>query len=281
VREAAARISCSNNLKQISLGTVNCSDTFSTNLPPSIGLWPNLFPTNGNSDGGLFLHILPFIEQDNLYQSSLVPAIIPPPANPDPNDPRLRNAFLATYYQWTASVQQSRVKTYICPSDRTNNPTQWNGTTYSAFSSYAQNGQVFKEGYGQWGGNYSRYPATFLDGTSNTIMYTEKLARCRCQDPPNCTIYDHHDNWWPDWGPVIASYEVFNGSFTGPLAMFQMNPAGDPALCDGRVASSPHTGGINAGMGDGSVRFINRTISPTTWWIALTPDAGDVLPNDW
>src|SRR5216683_798941 len=167
VREAAARMSCSNNLKQIALGTMNCADTFNSNLPPSIGLWPNLQPTSGNNDGGLFLHILPFIEQDNLLQSALIPA------GPGSDD---RNNFLTTYSQWTPQVQASRVKTYICPTDRTNIP-QWGGGG-GAFTSYAQNGQIFKQGYGAWGGNYSRYPATFLDGTSNTIMYTEKLARC-------------------------------------------------------------------------------------------------------
>ena len=41
VREAAGRISCANNLKQITLGTINCCDTNDGKIPPSIGLYPN------------------------------------------------------------------------------------------------------------------------------------------------------------------------------------------------------------------------------------------------
>jgi prepilin-type processing-associated H-X9-DG protein len=51
--------------------------------------------------------------------------------------------------------------------------------------------------------------------------------------------------------------------------------------CDKRLASSPHTGGINVGMGDGSVRFLPQGISPTTWFFALTPSGGEVLGSDW
>jgi hypothetical protein len=46
-------------------------------------------------------------------------------------------------------------------------------------------------------------------------------------------------------------------------------------------AVSPHTGGILAGMGDGSVRLVNQGVSNTTWFAACTPAGGEVLPNDW
>ncbi|HEY2909300.1 MAG TPA: DUF1559 domain-containing protein, partial [Gemmataceae bacterium] len=63
VREAAARMACSNNLKQMSLGTINCADTNQGRLPPSVGLYPGNTAATNQSDGGLFLHILPYIEQ--------------------------------------------------------------------------------------------------------------------------------------------------------------------------------------------------------------------------
>ena len=60
VREAAARSKCTNNLKQLSLGTIGAADTYGGRLPPSIGLYSsNGSPAAQNSNGGLFLHILP------------------------------------------------------------------------------------------------------------------------------------------------------------------------------------------------------------------------------
>jgi prepilin-type processing-associated H-X9-DG protein len=47
------------------------------------------------------------------------------------------------------------------------------------------------------------------------------------------------------------------------------------------VATSPHTGGINVGMGDGSVRLVTQGISGVTWWYAITPTGGEVLGPDW
>src|SRR5262245_362071 len=103
VREAAARMQCANNIKQMSLGTINMADSYNGKMPGSIGLFPSIgMAADNNGDGGLFLHLLPWIEQDNLYKSSLVPAGV--------DD---RNGFKPTYSQWTTQVQNSRVKTYV------------------------------------------------------------------------------------------------------------------------------------------------------------------------
>src|SRR5216683_2421399 len=156
VREAAARMKCSNNLKQLSLATIHCADTFNGSLPPSIGLYPSyLACSDNNSDGGIFLHILPFIEQNNLYKSSGV--------KPEPND---RNCQMFTYSQWTSPIQKSKVQTFICPSDYTQNLNQ------GGRSSYGVNGQIFRYAYQAigWGAHSAYYPRTIVDGTSNTIF---------------------------------------------------------------------------------------------------------------
>ena len=256
IREAANRMKCTNNIKQMSLGTINCADTNQGLLPPSIGLYPG----DGSqaafqSNGGIYLHILPYIEQDNLFKASL--------QNPDPDG---RNGNNPTYSQWSGTVQNAQVKMYVCPSD----PTISN-TWAKSFSSYGCNGLLFRHNY-RWGVSLSVYPANLGDGTSNTIFFTEKLARCNSGS--------YNENFWPDWGPILSSPDL--GHPQGNAAVPQFQPPGNnPAICDGGRASSKHTGGIVTGMGDGSVRTVNRSITPATWWAAMTPDAGDVLGSNW
>src|SRR5262245_48249158 len=73
VREAAARMSCSNNLKQIGLAVHNYHSTFGT-LPSGIIGPPNpLAPTGGDAQGhgsyvGVLAVLLPYMEQDNAYK---------------------------------------------------------------------------------------------------------------------------------------------------------------------------------------------------------------------
>ena len=78
VREAAARMKCSNNLKQMSLAVINMADTNEGKLPPSIGLYPSREPSANNGEGGCFFFLLPSVEQDNAYKASLVVGTGPP-----------------------------------------------------------------------------------------------------------------------------------------------------------------------------------------------------------
>src|SRR5579871_1240277 len=73
VREAAARMSCSNNLRQIGLGLQNCTDTNQGKLLPSLGTYPNPPGYAFNGEGSALFLLLPYIEQNNLYQNSLAP----------------------------------------------------------------------------------------------------------------------------------------------------------------------------------------------------------------
>jgi prepilin-type N-terminal cleavage/methylation domain-containing protein len=183
VREAAARAQCQNNLKQLSLAVINMADTNGGKLPPSIGLYPTIAKAGrgapNDGDGGMFLFLLPYIEQQNLYNMCYVP-------KGDLNDNR--NGLNPTYSQWTAPVQTRRgspgviIKTYICPSAYTQSAGR------RSHASYGVNGTVFREGF--WALNTLRYPASLTDGTSNTIFFTDKLSRCYFGFYP--------DNYWPD-----------------------------------------------------------------------------------
>src|SRR5207248_4647527 len=67
VRQAAARIQSSNNLKQMCLATHNMNDTFGV-LPPTMGNYPRSNNTTGVTNGTVEYYLLPFIEQQNGYQ---------------------------------------------------------------------------------------------------------------------------------------------------------------------------------------------------------------------
>src|SRR5262249_18734055 len=131
IREAAARIQCGNNLKQIVLATHNCADTNNGNLPPAIGTYPvNLFggeewvcPKSRNTAwGGMLYFLLPYIEQDNLYKATQCGTIagnlqVPPYTvgyGIEDGGFRTMQTNNATYSQIAVGV-----KTYLCPSDPT------------------------------------------------------------------------------------------------------------------------------------------------------------------
>jgi prepilin-type N-terminal cleavage/methylation domain-containing protein len=278
VREAAARIQCANNLKQISLATVNCADQHEGKLPPGLGLYPNRIGTSKNGEGGLFLHILPYIEQDNLYNTTLGG-----PGNDSRNYDQNWAATTTTYTQWTGFLQQQKVKTYICPMD----PSEGSqGIWAQSYTSYAYNANVFGINYQWgWGQGCSRFPGSISDGTSNTIFITEREI---ASYGSSAWSPDNGFNYWPDWGPAISSIE--GGQPTGPAAIFMVKPKygcvspfgqGTGFCGDGNRANSPHTAGINAALGDGSVRFVSGAVSGNTWWYALTPAGGEVLGPDW
>src|SRR5262249_35459021 len=150
VREAAARVQCQNNLKQISLATINCCDSYQGKLPPAIGTYPSTKVSANNAEGGVFFFILPFIEQQGLYNAtfSATDQGLPDPGN---NSTGGRNGGLPCYVAWNAQALNNNVKSYFCPSD----PTIGQGWSApppvkNIQTSYAYNGQIFTVAY-DWG----------------------------------------------------------------------------------------------------------------------------------
>ena len=284
VREAAARSTCTNNLKQIVLATHACNDSFGY-MPQSGCAWPKASPTL--TQCSTFWAILPYLEQGNLYNSL--------PAG------QRSSAYFNATGQWTVTV-----KTYICPSDTSGiSPQGTGGAGPWNLSSYNVNGLVFTNG---------QYPAlgnTFTDGTSNTVMYVEHLALCpnpagnnsatagRSVWPAvNLTTGDPVVYWPGETTNAIPSSITSAGGFgiAYPTAMIpdpnnnnvlsfkvpQVAPTlGTTGTCDPTTANAGHTGVVLAGLGDGSVRGVRSTISLKTWNAALTPAGGEVLGSDW
>ncbi len=250
VREAANRMSCTNNLKQISLAAISLTDTNNGKLPPGLGNYPVRGYAAGNGQGGVLFHILPYIEQDALYKSTKII-----------DD---RNGNLDTYSQWGVP-NPTRIKAYVCPSDGHATPED------PGLASYAYNGQVFGLSYLNWGAGNKPFPAYITDGTSNTIFFTEKMTKAYEADG---WAPGGNQNYWPDWGPCIAD-TADAGQPSGAAAMFQVQPKARAGA--GNRASSPHSGGIEAAFGDGSVRFINDGVNPLNWWAMLTANKGEAI----
>jgi len=268
VREAAARAQCQNNLRQQALATINCADTNQGNLPPGWGWYPNPHPVAYGGQGDPHVFILPYMEQQNLYNASLM---IPGQSQTwydGVYSGNFTNGLPAYAPHWSALIWNGPpVKVYQCPSDPS---FALNGPPKGILCSYCANGLVFTGGT-----SFSKYPANITDGTSNTLFYTEVYAICS-----GVKSHGGAHSW------ISASNVFFSGIYypiawdagIGP-SYFQQQPT--PGTCDDARPASPHTGGINVGLGDGSVRFVAQGISPATWWYAITPAGSEVMGPDW
>jgi prepilin-type N-terminal cleavage/methylation domain-containing protein len=268
VREAAARIQSSNNLKQLSLALHNMNDTYGL-LPPSRGEYPQTngqrngqAGTPGNVRGTAQYFLLPFIEQDNTQKTMAVAH----------ND------------SWHCGYV---IKTYINPGDPSGPASgmlDTNAQNPRAGTSYAPNEWVFAkttdlshtavpETIPQ-----ARIPATFADGTSNTIVWAEKYMEC------GQSATSVSDFYWGETGGNCdrtgkpGGQGSVPGFYTVALPQPKPIPRGG---CNPCLLQAPWAGGILVGLGDGSTRMVSTSVSANTWQYAVRPDDGQVLGSDW
>ncbi len=281
VREAADRIKCGNNLKQLGLAAHNYHDTHQ-HLPPGIGYYP---PAHG-AFGTYFFHLLPYLEEGNLYHSALGPVPFPRPDGPT-----------TAYYPGNNNVYSRPLKILLCPSDPSvpsDRVVTINGFSFGA-SSYALNAMVIAPSNPQGKTRLT----DITDGASNTILHAEKYAHCTnttmapaFRDGGNAWAYctTPFFPWQPP--PMQLPQKLFQPAFAiaalvgrgapnaiGPGAKFQVQPR--EGSCDPTRASTAHPGGIVVGLADGSVRTLAPSMSGATWWAAVTPSGDEVLGSDW
>lgn len=277
VREAAARMSCQNNLKQFGLAMHNYEGT-TGKLPQS-----RPFDNTGRRMSWAVL-VLDYVEQGNLARLY---------------DKNVR---------WNAGTNvvtgQQRIPMFLCPSAPAapRRPAAGTGTAVDGNAMgpldyivmhrlrnrfYTANGLVNPSGTADHDGPLvqdAETPITGIsDGTSNTIMVMEDGAR------PNWFVLGR------DQGTILPRPEGFGwtdpdgcaGSMDGTDAVTgAINGSSGTGRCimncnNDSEPYSFHTGGMNVCLADGSVRFLRSTISAATFAALCTARAGDILGSDY
>jgi prepilin-type N-terminal cleavage/methylation domain-containing protein/prepilin-type processing-associated H-X9-DG protein len=274
IRDSAARLQCSNNLKQLALAAHNFAEVYDR-VPPAYWWntanhwnYPGYTCPQANvtgTEGSFFYFILPFIEQNALYVSS--------------------NGNVENVYT-------NVVKTYICPADGSNWTASGQPLSKNAHglggSSYAANVWVFWPYLAQtpnWPG--SPGPSSIMnampDGTSNTVIFAERYLNCNNtgQGPAWGWIYPFNgvDRDFAGFGCATSGLLLSCPDYNQGGTPFQVQPA--PSACIPSTIQGCHPGVMNVGMGDGSVRGVSAAIKERTWEWACYPADGNILPSDW
>jgi prepilin-type N-terminal cleavage/methylation domain-containing protein len=309
VREAAARIKCDNNIKQIGLAIHNFAGVYNT-VPP-IGSWGPTFRNNNfpsspytlcggsatspdGATGTWLVHILPFIEQNNLYNSLSALGNL--------NTIDTSSVYFNNYDAAISPV----IKAFVCPSDGSNPSMQQNHSAGNyGSSSYVGNVMVFNP-KGQ-GSLLTAMP----NGTSNTVMVAEQLMNCDVSIALGYTsggqvvigpawgwMYpDHGDGaqdpafgWWTagietPGNCLRTDYYDWSSSYSPPISTANPNKIFTVSAtinnCDIFITNSSHTGAMQILLGDGSVRGVTSALSKATWLTACVPTSNTVLGSDW
>jgi prepilin-type N-terminal cleavage/methylation domain-containing protein len=305
VREAAARSTCSNNLKQLSLAVHNFASDKGDRFPNA--------RLNGGDPGGykftdasgvrrniqnITAHgqLLPYLENAPLFKAGLTGIYAKTGALHTNNlsfyDHSAEGAGVTGKY-----IRLVPVKVFQCPSDpgilsngRSRHTSSW------AASSYAINWHLI----GYTSGTSVKYLSSSMlssvpDGTSNTVLFTEKYAACQriANTPKNVgTLWAHAPN--VDWSPYFAWNHPKHvaGTADPRLQNWDQPPQIQPSMalvaagstreqCDVSRPSTGHSNACLVGLGDGSVKPVSGTISQKTWQAAILPADGVPLGSDW
>jgi prepilin-type N-terminal cleavage/methylation domain-containing protein/prepilin-type processing-associated H-X9-DG protein len=313
VREAAARMSCSNNLKQIGLALHNFHDQ-NQRLPPggANDVSPfGLVPAGGtaSSPGSSWkVYILPFVEQDNIFKSWVMSG------NSGNNTTNL------------GFVTNIKIKTFSCPSSplpdfagRLGTSVQMMSTSYTGIAGASGTGAIGTAtapvGYTVTSGTYADNGILYAgskvtligitDGTSNTWMVGEDSDHLRDANRTPITTgytrgYGSADTGW-GWvtGAVYTSAQtgyVNGGAGNGngqlpncTVVRYQLNQtnvgtSATAGLQDNAGLNFPlksaHSGGVNILRADGSIRFFSNSLPLASVGAFCTRSNGEVLAED-
>jgi prepilin-type N-terminal cleavage/methylation domain-containing protein/prepilin-type processing-associated H-X9-DG protein len=296
VREAANRVKCTNNLKQLALACHLAEET-KGHLPRNLAQPdPTDIYKNQQNRGSWLVMLLPFVEQDALYRQitdrgldGVTPGgVLPPKLHlfRCPTDPIAPNAPVSNYAGnhgpqcWVGPCGHNPNQkdcngtgNYPEPNTQTLNPLTHPGYVASPNWGYTTDAAQVRGMFGRFGPEIRLADAT--DGTTNTLLLGETL--------PDQRQGSGTGNWARSVVATLATTIIPMNQMTD-----YMNPDGckaDPARFFGNhnVADgfkSRHSGGANFAFTDGSVRFLRQTIERQTFqYLGCRNDGETVSPD--
>jgi len=249
VRQAAARISCNNNLKQWGLAIHDYAVDHNSQLPGDID-WNQV-----TGWAPFWYQLYPYVEQDNVYKRSL-----------------------NTGAAWTNGNHNAVVKVAICPSDPTvvqglgANPNNgWSVTSYSPNYYLFATTQVVNPTGQAWIRKARYNIGNIPDGSSNQVGIVERYASFQSYGWENTLLYPTDAVYW-GWSNYGSIYGLW-GAYQPQL---EVTPANAQYWCPN---TSHNTEQVQ--LMDGSVRGVGSGVSAATWSYVLQPDDGNPLGSDW
>jgi prepilin-type N-terminal cleavage/methylation domain-containing protein/prepilin-type processing-associated H-X9-DG protein len=281
-REAARRAQCVNNLKQIGLAVHNYHDTVGA-LPPG---------TSGCCNGTWQAFILPYMEQTALANSYNF-------SNPryvHPANTTVTTNFISAFLCPSNGIQHKPISgalgaftgvvsahNYVANFGATDIDQQdvildsrFAGAPFSFIAPYSNANHLASPNKGR-----TATIATITDGTSNTMLASEVIIVPRENELRGNT-------WWADSTSYTAllapnsplpDYMYSNRACVPTIARPTpcANATAGPLYL---AARSLHSGGVNAAMCDGSVRFMKNSISLPVWRALSTTQGGEIVSSD-
>jgi prepilin-type N-terminal cleavage/methylation domain-containing protein/prepilin-type processing-associated H-X9-DG protein len=284
VREAANRMKCANNLKQLGLACHNYHDVNNA-FPPGGYFLPHTDPVQngGYNKGSWHVHVLPYIEQENLFRQipnldvpgvdsisqAVAVGVLPRPLNFGrcPGDDYNPAAPVTNYVGsagpqcWGALGCQNKPNQKYCNGTDEPIPRPLSPPTYPGYTASPNGGQTMDasqvRGMMNWFGATITL-AMVTDGTSNTLLLGETLPGERAM---------RDTNNWARSKPGSTTIIPIN-TRTPYLGTDGCTVAPDRYYLNYNVAEgfkSCHSGGANFALADGSVRFLSQAIDHRTY----------------
>lgn len=292
-REAARRTECRNKLKQLGLAAHNYLETFSVFPPGTVNpIGNNSNGRNGSGNPGIggpwICFLLPYVDQTPLYNNfSKIVA-----ERPEVVDWFGNGTYAAT------PIGDSKLNIMNCPSHPNNDEKLSNGTgmEHLARGNYCAcygrgTYDIANNGNGAIGGvfgtNSKNSTKDIIDGTSNTIAFSELKYRLASSTGPS--YQDSRGTWGygamgsnifsTQIGPNTAVPDGVWGCRNYPLHGMPCVQIGSSTSTAGTysAARSYHTGGVHVCMADGAVRFVSDNINLGTWQALGSRAGGEVL----